>query len=115
MPHCSQVTGTQARDEEKNLESGLSLRAERKLALLLHTGFLNQWEGTSLVFLVLALCQTGKPGSQHTVLGPKTTREIKNLWERQLALPTSCTGGLVIPCGPCLSIGKCFPQFRIQP
>lgn len=76
MPHCSQVTATQARDEEKDLESGLSLRAERKLALL-HTGFPNQWEGTGLVFLVLALCQTGKPGSQHLVPGPKTTREAR--------------------------------------
>lgn len=76
MPHCSQVTGTQTRDEEKNPESGLSLRAECKLAVL-YPGFPNQWEGKSLVFLVLALRQTGKPGSQHPALGPKTTREAR--------------------------------------
>lgn len=61
----------------------------------------------------LALCQTRKPGSRHPALGPKTTREArlrKNVWERWLGLPTGCTGGLAVLCGPRLSIGKCIPQ-----
>lgn len=58
------------------------------------------------VFLVLTLSQTGKPGSQHPALGPETTRDSR----QRTCGKGGCTRGLVIPCGSCLSLGKCLPQ-----